>query len=80
MRAGAQGVGGHRRGAAGIAVVVDEYPLLAVFSPHDSHEGVGSGRRQLGGNPGAGGVRGALEVADSAAARQQRIDSLMRTP
>ena len=30
--------------------------------------------------PGAGGVRGALEVADSAAARQQRIDSLMRTP
>lgn len=30
--------------------------------------------------PGASGVRGALEVADSAAARQQRSDSLLRTP
>ncbi|MFQ5530244.1 MAG: hypothetical protein ACE5FP_07820 [Gemmatimonadota bacterium] len=30
--------------------------------------------------PGAGGVRGALRAADSAAARRARIDSLAETP
>lgn len=30
--------------------------------------------------PGAGGVRGALRAADSAAARRQRADSLAATP